>query len=157
MELILPAATPALRHHPRAEVVAAARSWLATPYHHQASVRGVGCDCLGLVRGVYRDLYGREPEDVPAYSRDWTETATSEPLLTAALRHFRPADDRPPSAGDLLVFRFRAGSMAKHLAIATDPQRMIHAVETAAVREVALSPWWRRRLAGTFSFPGSID
>ena len=40
-------------------VIAAARGWLGTPYHDQASVKGVGCDCLGLVRGVWRDLYGR--------------------------------------------------------------------------------------------------
>lgn len=36
----------------RNEIVAAARQWLGTPYRHQASVRGVGCDCLGLIRGV---------------------------------------------------------------------------------------------------------
>ena len=45
----------------RARIVATARSWLGTPYHHQASLRGVGCDCLGLVRGVWRELYGDEP------------------------------------------------------------------------------------------------
>ena len=49
----------------RARTVAAARLWTGTPYHHQASLRGVGCDCLGLVRGVWRDLYGAEPETVP--------------------------------------------------------------------------------------------
>ena len=54
-------------------VVAEARSWIGTPYQHQASLKGVGCDCLGLVRGVWRALYGEEPEHVPAYSRDWAE------------------------------------------------------------------------------------
>jgi len=38
------------------EVVAAARAWLGTPYRHRASVRGAGCDCLGLLRGVWRAL-----------------------------------------------------------------------------------------------------
>ena len=37
----------------RAEARAAAIRWLGTPYHHQASVRGAGCDCLGLIRGIY--------------------------------------------------------------------------------------------------------
>ena len=46
-------------------IVREARTWLGTPYLHQASVRGAGCDCLGLVRGVWRALYGREPEAVP--------------------------------------------------------------------------------------------
>ena len=42
-------------------VIGAARHWLGTPYHDQASLHGVGCDCLGLVRGVWRGLYGPEP------------------------------------------------------------------------------------------------
>ena len=52
-------------------VVDAARLWLGTPYVHQASVRGSGSDCLGLIRGVWRDLYGAEPEAPPAYTADW--------------------------------------------------------------------------------------
>ena len=41
-----------------AAVVAAARSWLGTPYRHQASLKGAGADCLGVVRGVWRELVG---------------------------------------------------------------------------------------------------
>ncbi|MBN9249774.1 MAG: hypothetical protein J0I86_04210, partial [Mesorhizobium sp.] len=44
------------------EIVAEALSWLGTPYRHQASSKGVGCDCLGLIRGVWRSLYGNELE-----------------------------------------------------------------------------------------------
>lgn len=33
-------------------VVDEARGWLDTPFLHQAAVRGRGCDCIGLVRGV---------------------------------------------------------------------------------------------------------
>ena len=51
--------------------VSIARTWIGTPYHHQASIRGVGADCIGLVRGVYRELAGREAEGLPAYTRDW--------------------------------------------------------------------------------------
>ncbi|MEE8633091.1 MAG: hypothetical protein V3S93_01305 [Methyloceanibacter sp.] len=51
--------------------MAKARGWLGTPYHHQASVKGVGCDCLGLVRGLWRELCGPEPEAMPRYTRDW--------------------------------------------------------------------------------------
>ena len=65
----------------RAEIVAAARSWIGTPYRHQASLRGVGCDCLGLLRGVWREVVGDEPEAAPAYSRDWAEASGREALL----------------------------------------------------------------------------
>ena len=37
---------------PRKAILAAAYDWLDTPYQHQASVKGGGCDCLGLIRGV---------------------------------------------------------------------------------------------------------
>jgi cell wall-associated NlpC family hydrolase len=37
----------------RPDIVEEARSWLGTPYHHQAALKGVGCDCIGLLRGVY--------------------------------------------------------------------------------------------------------
>ena len=38
----------------REQIVAAARGWVGTPYRHQASLKGIGADCLGLVRGVWR-------------------------------------------------------------------------------------------------------
>jgi NlpC/P60 family putative phage cell wall peptidase len=54
----------------RQTIIAEARAWIGTPYHHQAARKGVGCDCLGLVRGVWRATYGADPEHPPAYSRD---------------------------------------------------------------------------------------
>ena len=56
----------------RARIVAEALSWVGTPYRDQASCKGAGCDCLGLVRGVWRAVIGPEPEAMPPYSRDWT-------------------------------------------------------------------------------------
>lgn len=137
----------------RGYIVRLARSWIGTPYHHQASKRGVGTDCIGLVRGVWRALYGSEAEAAPAYSRDWAESTGEETLLEAARRHLTevaPADVQP---GDVLVFRYRATTIAKHAAILATPDTMIHAFEGAPVCEVTLSPWWRRRLAAAFSFP----
>jgi len=55
------------------KVLALAEPWIGTPYRHQASLRGVGCDCLGLIRGVWRELYGSEPELPPPYAPDWAE------------------------------------------------------------------------------------
>ena len=50
-------------------IVQAARGWIGTPYVHQASVKGGGTDCLGLVRGIWREFFGAEPEVMPAYTR----------------------------------------------------------------------------------------
>ncbi|MEA2905564.1 MAG: hypothetical protein QOI12_2951 [Alphaproteobacteria bacterium] len=141
----------------RAAIVTEARSWIGTPYRHQASLKGVGCDCLGLVRGVWRALIGVEPERMPAYAPDWAEAGRHDALAEAGRRHFveiLPAHLQP---GDVLLFRWRAGLAAKHAAIATAPGLMVHAHDGAAVAEVALAPWWRRRLAFAFRFPGVTD
>ena len=138
----------------RAAVVAAARGWIGTPYRHQASLKGVGCDCLGLVRGVWRETIGDEPEPPPPYAPDWAEAAGHETLKDAALRHLVVAPLHAVGPGDVLLFRWRDGLVAKHAAIAASAATMIHAHDGAAVCEVALSPWWRRRLAFAFRFPG---
>lgn len=136
-----------------AAVVAAARAWLGTPYGHQASLPGIACDCLGLVRGVWRELNGDEPEALPPYSPVWAETGAGEPLLDMAGRHLLPAPPDGPAPGEVLVFRWRPGLPAKHCGIACPGNRMIHAHDGATVAEVVLIPAWRRRIAGRFLFP----
>lgn len=141
----------------RARVVAAARLWLGTPYHHQASLRGVGCDCLGLVRGVWRELYGPEPEALPPYSPAWAESLREDALAEAGLRHLQPRPCGEEQPGDVLLFRWRAHLPAKHCAILSGPGAIIHAHDGAAVSEVAFAPWWRRHLSHVFSFPEMSD
>ena len=141
-------------HLTRAAVVAEARQWIGTRYRHQASLKGVGCDCLGLVRGVWRNCVGDEPETAPPYAPDWAEASGEEALAQAALRHLQPIAIDDIGAGDILLFRWRDGFVAKHAAFATGEGTMIHAHDHAAVCEVALAPWWRRRLAFAFRFPG---
>lgn len=137
----------------RAQAVVIARSWIGTPYHHQASVKGVGTDCLGLVRGVWRELYGCDAEIPPPYSPDWAETSGRETMIEAAARHMRPIARDEVGEGDVLIFRFKRGMTAKHAALAASAGTMIHAIEGAPVAEVSLSPWWRRHIAAAFRFP----
>jgi len=137
----------------RADIVRQARSWIGTPYRHQASLVGVGTDCLGLVRGVWRALYGCEPAVLPPYTRDWAEASGRETLLEAARQHLVETDCTNAEPGDVLIFRLRPALPAKHVAILATAATMIHAMEGAPVAEVAVVPWWRRRLAGVFSFP----
>ena len=138
----------------RDEIVAKTRSWIGTPYRHQASLKGVGCDCLGLVRGVWRAVIGEEPERTPPYAPDLAEALSGEPLADAAARHLIAIERDTFRAGDVLLFRWRANLPAKHAAIVTAPDLMVHAHDGAAVAEVAIAPWWRRRLAYAFRFPG---
>jgi len=137
----------------RADIVALARGWLGTPYHHQASLKGVGCDCLGLIRGVYAEACGQPAETPPPYSRDWAEACARETMIEAASRHLTPVDPGAAEPGDVLIFRLRPGAMAKHAALLSGEDRMIHAIEGATVCEVHITPWWRRRIAAAFRFP----
>ena len=141
----------------RQQIVALARQWIGTPYRHQASMRGVGCDCLGLVRGIWRELYDAEPEDPGAYTSAWAEFDGSERLLNAARRHFVtvPLSDHMP--GDVLLFRMRRRAVAKHLAIVSQPDRMIHAYDGTHVIETNLTPYWINKAVAAFSFPESVS
>jgi len=136
-----------------AAVVAEALAWDRTPYHHQASARGVGCDCLGLVRGVWRGLYGDEPEQPPRYSPDWAEATGEETLAAAARRWLIEIPRDQVAAGDVVLFRMIANGPAKHCAILIDDGRMIHATNGDGVRLETYSRPWRTRTAFAFRFP----
>jgi len=144
-----------------AAAAAAARAWLGTPYRHQASVRGEGADCLGLVRGVWRELFGPEPEAAPPYRPDWAETGGVETLLAAARRWLTEVPVERMGVGDVLLFRMAAGCPVKHCAILSDlggPEpRMIHAYWGRSVVESWMGPWWRRRLVAAFRWPTKED
>jgi NlpC/P60 family putative phage cell wall peptidase len=141
-------------------VIATARSWLGTPYHDQASLRGVGCDCLGLARGVWREVVGDELFPIPPYSRDWGETGPREVLADGArtmMPEITVADAKP---GALVLFRIGLSTaptraIAKHVGILTAPDHFIHAYERLGVIEETLTPSWRRRIAFAFLFPKS--
>jgi NlpC/P60 family putative phage cell wall peptidase len=147
----------------RAAIVAEARSWIGTPYRHQGSLKGAGCDCLGLIRGVYRVFYGPEKEPITPYSPNWAEETGQEALRDAARRHLVEIDaapfrvGAPLDAGDVILIRVRDRGIAKHAAIASGPDWIIHAYERHAVAEDALPAAWRRRIAYAFRFPGIAD
>jgi len=134
-------------------VVIEAVSWVGTPYRHQGSRKGVGCDCLGLVRGVWRGLYGIEPERPGPYAPDWAEAGGEDRLLDAARRHMVEMDVPELAAGRVVLFRWRPHMPAKHAGIALDGGRFIHAYQGQSVTISALVPQWRRRIVGVFSFP----
>ena len=136
-------------------VVATARSWLGTSYHDQASLRSVGCDCLGLARGVWREVVGSEPFSIPPYSRDWGETGPHEVLADGARRMMIEVIPSEAGPGALILFRMSPRAIAKHVGIVTAPDRFIHSYERLGVIEEVLTPAWRRRIAFAFLFSPS--
>lgn len=138
------------------EIVGHARAWIGTPYVHQQARRGAGCDCLGLVRGVWREVKGSEPERPPSYTMDWSEPQGEERLWAAALRHLTPKPVTRAAVGDVVLFRMRAGGVAKHLGIQTETgaqAAFVHAYSGHGVVESPLSHPWARRIVARFEFP----
>ncbi len=143
----------------RNEIVAEARRWIGTPYRHQASLIGAGTDCLGLIRGVWRNVVGGEPEVMPVYSADWSEPSGEEVLLTAAARWLRPKPLSSNDIGDVIVFRMRSTGVAKHLgltALRDGVATFVHAYSDHGVIETSLSAPWQRKIVGRFEFPQGV-
>ncbi|WP_173931145.1 peptidase P60 [Chelativorans sp. Marseille-P2723] len=137
------------------QVIAEALSWVGTPYRHQASRKGVACDCVGLLLGICRGLYGRQPVSPGPYTQDWLEAGGEERLLDGMRQHFIPCGDAL-LPGRIIVFRWRPHLPAKHLGILTGPTAFAHAYEGRGVLISRLVPQWRRRIAGVFEFPASL-
>jgi len=134
-------------------IVEIARGWIGTPYVHQASLKGVGCDCLGLIRGIWRELYGEEPEDVPPYSMDWAEATGAETLYMALSRHARSTPTNDIARGDIALFRMLPRGPAKHCGIVGERDgalTLIHSRQNKRVSEEPFSPFWRAKLAFAF-------
>ena len=139
-------------------VLAIARAWAGTPYLHQSSVQGIGCDCLGLARGIWRALHGDELWEVPPYSRDWGEAGRREVLAEAARAALIEIAIDAAGPGTLILFRMAPGVPARHCGLLGESvmrPSLIHAYDRSGVVEEAFTPAWSRRAAFAFQFPSA--
>ena len=138
-------------------IVNLAREWIGTPYMHQHSTKGAGTDCLGLLRGLWRESIGQEPEGTPMYTADWSEANGEERLWEAAQRHLIPVPINPHLPGQIVLFRIFRSAVAKHIAITCqgkgDVPTIIHAYSGKGVVETPLTPAWQARIVAQFRFP----
>ncbi len=127
-------------------IVDEARSWIGTPFHHQARQKGVGVDCAGLIIGVANQLkisdydyhnYGREP--------------VGGMLLSILNDHLMPIDRL--ESGCIVVFRFIAEP--QHLGIYTSDNTIIHAYESVGkCIEHRLDEKWAMRIVAKYKYRG---
>ena len=147
------------------QILTAAKDWIGTPYLHQASVKHHGCDCLGFIRGLWRDTIGLQPLKRDPNPRLPTRPigrnggyGARELLWNAALRHLTPIKPiNPNHTGDIILLRMMQSASAKHLAVLADAnggfQTIIHAYSGVGVVETPLTPSWQRRIVAQFRFP----
>lgn len=141
----------------RADIVAEARAWIGTPWHHQAHAKGIGADCIGLIGGVALALGlpgAEEWERTPAF-HDYGRTPDPQLLITGCDYLL----DRIPltgyGAGDVLLYAFERDPM--HFAIVTEtanPRRIVHAyAQRRRVVEQSM-PLAGARLVRAYGFRG---
>jgi NlpC/P60 family putative phage cell wall peptidase len=134
-----------------------ARDWIGTPYVHQHSSKGVGTDCLGLLRGMWRESIGSEPEVAPIYTADWSEASGDERLWAAAQKHLFAVPLNFSQRGNVVLFRVFRSAVAKHLAVLGsvngEVPTIIHAYSGKGVVETPLTPAWKKRIVAQFRFP----
>lgn len=135
----------------RVAVLEEARSWLRTPYHHAARVKGAGVDCGQLLALVYEAAGVVGPVVIPEYPRDWHLHNDGEVFLGILEQFARPASYDVPRPGDVLLFRF--GRCLSHSAIVTEWPAIIHAQAGVGVLEDSLDSNvnLRARLAGAWT------
>jgi NlpC/P60 family putative phage cell wall peptidase len=108
----------------REAVIAEATSWIGTPFHHAARVKGAGVDCLMLLAEVYERACVAPHVEPPFYVPDWHMHRDAERYREGLLAYARPVDG-PPLPGDIALFRF--GRTFSHGTIVTEWPRLIHA------------------------------
>lgn len=140
----------------RADIVEEAREWIGTPFVHQQQLRGVGCDCIGLVSGVAQALglpeadrwrndirfrgYGREP--------------MTGMLRQAVAEYLDPVSGRP-QPGDVLLFQFQGLPMHFAILVRSAPDYIVHGWQPVGrVVENSVGQTWLRRFAGAYSYRG---
>lgn len=144
------------------QIVATAREWVGTPVVWEASLKGHGCDCRGLVSGVARELGRPEARMIEATVVGYAGRVDEAALLAGLDRVFvRLADPTLMQPGDVLAFRYpsrsgRRRQSVQHLALFSGDRgrgpEMIHAFmgDPARVCEVPIGQFWGRRLAGAW-------
>ncbi len=132
----------------RAFILSEAISWIGTPFHHEARVKGAGVDCAMLLAEVYEraGLIGRI--EIPHYPPDWHLHRDAERFLERIVAHAReiagPPNGPDPLAGDVALFRY--GRCFSHGAIVSAWPRVVHANFLA--RAVTWGDATREPLAG---------
>ena len=113
----------------RAAVVAEARSYLGTSYHHAASLKGVGIDCAMILVRVFCDLGLVPPFDPRPYVKDWMMHRDDERYLGFLLARAREVAE--PQPGDVVLFRVGRCFAHGGIVTATDPMTLVHAYAPA--------------------------
>lgn len=115
----------------RQAVIAEAHTWIGTPYHHEARIKGVGVDCAMILCEVYFAAGVVPFIDPRPYPHDWHFHRDEERYLQWIGKAGGVEVDSP-RPGDLIVWKF--GRCFSHAAILCDNDYIIHSYIGQGVR-----------------------
>lgn len=141
-----------MRHKECFAIIQIAREWLGTPFHHQGRVKGVGCDCIGLVIGVAEEAgieISRHDE------RNYSMLPDGKKLKAALDKYLMPIDIEDISGGDILLMKFN--KQPQHVGIVVDAHcgglGIIHCyMKARGVVEHGLDDYWRKKIVACYRF-----
>ena len=139
----------------RLKALEIARTWIGTPYHHQARVKGHGCDCIGLIIGVWEELYGAIPKSfiMPAYTPSWSEETGLSLMAEVGKTYLISIPKGGELPGDILMYRMLYAGPTKHAGLMSGPETMIHAYSGHDVLETSLVSNFGSELTHVFRYP----
>jgi NlpC/P60 family putative phage cell wall peptidase len=138
------------------KLIACAKEWIGTPYVHQASVKGVGADCVGFLKGVALETGLITPELAALLPRDYSRQPSAGELRRLTSRHLRlvPFGSRAP--GDVVLMRF--AEEPQHLGMLTQVSPVDYVIHCAQHGVLAhrLDSVWRARIVRVYRFPALL-
>ena len=139
----------------RDQVVAEALSWIDTPFVHAAEVKGVGVDCVHLVKAIGQKYALVQDGDLPAYGT----TPDPKQMREELNKHLDPIPFKAVREGDLLWF-WAERLLHLGIVVESDPLSIVHAHNGRSRQEVILTRVigeWRRNIVGCFRYRGIVD
>lgn len=150
--------TTELPHFPgttakRAELITLARQWVGTKHHHQASIKGVGADCVGFLKGLALEAGLITPELAATLPTDYSRQPSAGQLRRLMGELLVPVAYEARAPADLILIRFMLDPQHLGMITAMHPDYIIHCAEKGVV-EHRLDSVWRARIMRVYRFPG---
>lgn len=131
-------------------IIEEAKSWVGTPYHHQARIKSIGVDCANLIAGIAENV-GYPTVTLEAYSNQWHLHNDEEKMINI-LTSYGCTQTEKLVPGAIITFQF--GKVSGHIGIMVSETTFVHAdVRVGKVTEVTLGGDWLKRLSGIYLFP----
>lgn len=134
------------------DIINESRTWIGTPYQHQCSKKGVACDCVGLIKGLW-EFVNNEVITPEPYSYDWGDSNGHESLIEQAEKYFTEIPVGNMSPGDIVGIRWKKDRVVKHTMILTSMDTAIHSYYKSGVVEINLNEWWKEKIVKVYTWP----